>query len=65
MMVDYVPLTWPADTLLSDDEREHVDRERRSLWDHGVRKEPLLTRMAFEFGAVAAMVCGPRKRGNR
>lgn len=59
---DYVPLTWPGDSKLSDAEREHVDRERRSLWNHGVRREPQLTRMAFEFGAVAAMVCGGKTR---
>jgi len=51
-------LEWPSDSKLTAEEREHVDRERRSLWNHGIRREPQLTRMAFEFGAVASMVCG-------
>lgn len=53
--VDYVPLAWPTTSKLTPEERAHVERERRSLWNHGVRREPQLTRMAFEFGAVAAM----------
>lgn len=61
--VDYVPLVWPEDSALSSEEREHVDRERLSLWNHGVRREPQLTRMAFEFGAVASLVCGKKAKG--
>jgi hypothetical protein len=58
---EYVPLEWPADSKLSGAEQAHVDRERRSLWDHGIRREPLLTRMAFEFGAVATMLSRARQ----
>lgn len=60
--VAYEPLTWTADSELSTEERAHVERERRSLWNHGIRREPQLTRMAFEFGAVAAMLGKGKKR---
>ncbi len=55
-LVGYAPLVWDSDSTLSVEEQAHVDRERRSLWRHGIRKQPLLDRMAFEFGAVATML---------
>lgn len=54
-MGGYVALTWDADSLLSPREREIVEQQRRDLWRGGIR-EPNLTRMAFEFGAVACML---------
>lgn len=55
-MKGYKPLRWDADSLLSKGEREAVDRQRLDLWKHGVRREPLLTRMAFEFAALETML---------
>lgn len=57
----YAPLSWPADSKLSPEERAHVERQRRALWDRGIRREPQLTRMAFEFGAVASMCAADRQ----
>jgi hypothetical protein len=54
-MIGYVPLAWEADSMLTRDEQAIVEAQRRDLWRHGVRTEPLLTRMAFEFGAVICM----------
>lgn len=56
----YAPLAWPADSLLSPSEQATVESQRRTLWDHGIQREPLLTRMAFEFGAaIVASPCHP------
>ncbi len=52
----YVPLAWSADSKLSTREQELVEINRKDLWSFGVRTEPNLTRMAFEFGAVQAML---------
>ena len=54
----YVPLKWDGPSDLSKDEQETVEIQRRDLWRHGVRTEPLLTRMAFEF---AATLCSLRR----
>lgn len=54
-MKGYAPLAWDAASDLSDDEQQCVEICRRDLWRNGVRTEPNLTRMAFEFGAVMAM----------
>lgn len=61
---DYKAISWPADSLLNADEQAHVNRQRRALWDRGIRKEPQLTRMAFEFGAAAAMLEQQKKLGS-
>jgi hypothetical protein len=58
----YVPLTWDADSQLSADEQENVEINRRDLWRNGVRTEPNLTRMAFEFGAVMTMLRATARR---
>ena len=59
----YTPLTWDADSKLSADEQAAVEINRRHLFEHGVTREPLLTRMAFEFGAVQCMLrAEPKKR---
>lgn len=55
----YVPLDWGADSQLSKREQEYVEINRKDLWSAGVRTEPNLTRMAFEFGAVQAMLSSP------
>lgn len=52
----YVPLVWGADSELSPQEQENVEVNRRDLWRAGVRTEPNLSRMAFEFGAVMTML---------
>lgn len=57
-MEGYVALTWDADSLLSPREQENIEQQRRDLWRGGIR-EPNLTRMAFEFGAVATMLQPP------
>jgi hypothetical protein len=51
----YVPLKWDTDSKLSAAEREAVEAQRKDLWRNGVRTEPNLTRMAFEFAAVVCM----------
>jgi hypothetical protein len=52
----YKALSWPADSKLSQDEQEAVELQRRDLWRHGIKKEPMLTQLAFEFGAVLCMM---------
>lgn len=51
----YKPLDWSGPSELSPEERETVEAQRRDLWRHGIRTEPMLTRMAFEFAAVISM----------
>ncbi len=65
----YVPLAWDADSALSADEQRDVETNRKDLWRNGVRTEPNLTRMAFEFGACQAAMRsappnGPAKDGD-
>jgi hypothetical protein len=48
----YKPLDWSGPSVLTPYEQEIVELQRRDLWRHGIRKEPLLTRMAFEFAAT-------------
>jgi hypothetical protein len=55
-MKGYVPLVWGTDSRLSLHEQEMVELQHKDLWRHGVRTEPQLTRMAFEFGAVVVML---------
>lgn len=54
--VAYTPIDWSdrSDCKLSAHERELVDIMRRDLWKSGVRREPQLTAMAFEFACVCA-----------
>jgi hypothetical protein len=52
---EYEPLTWDADSTLGPDEQAAIEAQRRDLWTKGIRLEPVLTRMAFEFGALACM----------
>lgn len=52
----YVPLEWAGQSKLTAEEQAAVESQRRQLWRHGIRQEPMLTRMAFEFGyALTAM----------
>ena len=62
-LAGYTPLSWDGHTVLTAAEREAVDAQRRDLWRHGVRTEPNLTRMAFEFAAVVCMQRAARKVG--
>lgn len=55
----YTPIVWKKDSGLSPEERRIVDIQRKDLWNHGVRREPLLTEMAFAF---AALLCGSKTR---
>lgn len=55
-MKGYVPLDWPSDSQLSKEEQEAVEGQRRDIWRHGIRTEPMLTRMAFEFGATICIL---------
>lgn len=64
-MKDYAPLVWTKDSQLSPVEQETVERNRRELWRNGVRTEPNLTRMAFEFGAVETMLRTANPKGER
>lgn len=54
-MKDYKPLEWKEDSELTKEQQEIVEIQRRDLWKAGVRTEPNLTRMAFEFAAVVCM----------
>jgi len=54
-MKGYTPLVWGADSRLSKHEQEMVEIQREDLWRRGVRTQPLLDRMAFEFAAVVCM----------
>jgi hypothetical protein len=59
----YVPLTWTKDDTLPQVDRDTIDAQRKDLWRGGIRTEPLLTRMAFEFAAVIAMQRAAKKAG--
>jgi hypothetical protein len=59
-MKRYVPIKWTADSELSKAERASVENQRRDLWEHGVRREPLLTEMAFIFAATIEMMRTPK-----
>lgn len=50
-LAGYKPLDWTGDSALTAEEQELVEIERRDLWRCGIR-DPLCTRMAFEFAAV-------------
>lgn len=54
-LAGYVPLDWSGESVLSQEEQDMVEIQRKDLWRHGIRTEPMLTRMAFEFGAVVCM----------
>ena len=54
----YTPIDWSGPSQLTKDEQEIVEIQRRDLYRHGIRKEPMLTRMAFEFAAV---ICASRE----
>ncbi len=58
-MEGYVPLTWDAESLLDAQEQANIEQQRRDLWRAGIR-EPNLTRMAYEFGAVVTMMQEPK-----
>jgi hypothetical protein len=62
-MEGYEPLTWDAESLLGPQEQETIEHQRRDLWRAGIR-EPTLTRMAFEFGAVITMLRGAKSDGD-
>lgn len=52
----YTPMTWGSDSKLTAEEQNTVEAQRKELWSNGVRSEPNLTRMAFEFAAVITMI---------
>jgi hypothetical protein len=56
----YEPLDFAGESELTPDEQEVVEVMRRDLWRNGVRTEPNLTRMAFEFAAAACMMKGAK-----
>ncbi len=58
----YKPLAWTKDSQLSKHEQDIVEHQRQDLYEHGI-KEPQLTRMAFEFGAVIVMMQSTPKSG--
>lgn len=62
-LAGYTPLAWGADSSLSKDQQEIVEAQRKDLWRHGIRKEPLLTQMAFEFAAVICMQRAAKRAG--
>jgi hypothetical protein len=62
-MKGYEPLAWPSDSKLSKAEQEAVELQRRDLWRHGIRKEPQLTKLAFEFGATLSMLMAKKVKG--
>jgi hypothetical protein len=62
-MQGYKPLEWATDSTLTAEERETIETQRRDLWRNGVKTEPLLTRMAFEFGAVITMRRAAKRAG--
>lgn len=51
----YRPLKWDDGSALTKSEQELVEAMRKDCWRNGIRKEPMLTRLAFEFAAVVAM----------
>ena len=55
-MTEYTPMTWDSESKLSKDEQETVESQRRQLWAKGVRTQPNLDRMAFEFAAIITML---------
>jgi len=61
----YKPTAWDAESTLSAEEQSIVEAQRKDLWRHGIRTEPLLTRMAFEFAAVICMQRAAKKAGIR
>jgi hypothetical protein len=54
-LAGYKPLDWSGPSELSKHDQEMVEIMRKDLWRNGVRTEPNLTRMAYEFAAVACM----------
>jgi hypothetical protein len=55
-LTGYKPLVWPESSSLSAEEQECVELQRRDLWRHGIRKQPMLDKLAFEFGAVMCIM---------
>lgn len=37
-------------------EQEMIEAQRKDLWKHGVRKQPQLDEMAFQFGYVVCLL---------
>lgn len=48
---------------LTASEREVIETQRKDLWKHGIRKQPLLDQMAFEFGYVICAFRAAREAG--
>jgi len=48
----YKPLEWDFSECIDIYTRNTVNAQRERLWDAGVRTEPSLTLMAFEYAAV-------------
>ena len=55
-MRGYKPMVFRPDSKLTPYQRARVEDQRRDLWRHGVRKQPLLDRMALEFGYVVCLL---------
>lgn len=62
-LAGYTPLTWDAESTLSADEQATIEAQRKDLWRGGIRTEPQLTEMAFEFAAVICMQRAAKKAG--
>ncbi len=54
----YQPFEWSAESQLTAAERGIVETQRKDLWRNGIRKQPMLDRMAFEFGYVICALKG-------
>lgn len=52
----YAPLVWSEDCELTLEERDIIEAQRRDLWRHGIRKQPMLDVMAYEFGYVVCLL---------
>lgn len=55
---EYRPYVFSDDCELSDLERDCIESQRRDLWKNGITKQPMLDRMAFEFGYVLCLFKG-------
>ena len=54
----YRPLVWSENCELTADERETIEAQRKDLWRNGIRKQPMLDRMAYEFAYVICALKG-------
>jgi len=59
-LAGYEPLDWRGPSELTKEEQETVERMRKDLWRQGVRTQPALDRLAFEFAAAFCMANAAR-----